>query len=58
MKFEIILMTIMTLVQAGVYQRPPPSLDGSYVLRIQKILDPGQPIVPGFKLKSGGRIKK
>lgn len=56
MKIENILMpimTIMTLVQAGVYKRPPPSLDGTYVLTMQKVLDQGQPIAPGFKPKAG-----
>ena len=38
-------------IQAGVYQRPQPSLDGTYVLTMQKILDQGKPIAPGFKLK-------
>ena len=51
---EIIFMAIAILgIQAGVYQRPPPNLSGTYVLTMQKILDQGQPTAPGFKLKRG-----
>ena len=54
---EIIVMAIAILgIQAGVFKRPQPSLDGTYVLTMQKILNEGQPIVPGFKLKSYGRV--
>ena len=55
---EIIVMAIAILgIQAGVYKRPQPSLDGTYVLSIQKILDQGQPIAPGFKSKDAREIK-
>ena len=56
MNFEIIIisiMSIMTMLHAGVYQRPtvtPPQLAGTYIMTLQKVVN-DQGIAPGFKVK-------